>query len=74
MPRAIAHGMWLKARCLAALQAQQPPAFAAEVRFKRPVLVPAKVGFSSTEEPGGRAFALHDANRGTPHLVGRIVA
>ena len=74
MPRAIAHGMWLKARCLAALEAEQPRAFAVEVRFKRPVLLPAKVGFSSTKEPGGRAFALHDARRGIPHLEGRIGA
>jgi acyl dehydratase len=74
MPRAIAHGMWLKARCLATLQSEQPPSFAVEVRFKRPVLLPAKVGFSSTKEPGGRAFALHDARRGTPHLEGRIGA
>jgi acyl dehydratase len=74
MPRAIAHGMWLKARCLAALQSEQPQTFAVEVRFKRPVLLPAKVGFSSTRELRGRAFALHDAGRGIPHLAGRIGA
>jgi acyl dehydratase len=74
MPRAIAHGMWLKARCLAALQPELPPAFAVEVRFKRPVLLPAKVAFSSTAEPSGRAFALHDARRGVPHLEGRVGA
>lgn len=71
MPRAIAHGMWLKARALAALQSELPPAFAAEVRFKLPVLLPATVAFSTTAEPGGRAFALHDAKRGLPHLEGR---
>jgi acyl dehydratase len=74
MPRAIAHGMWLKARCLAALQPELPPAFAAEVRFKRPVLLPAKVAFATTKEPGGRAFAVHDARRGIPHLEGRVGA
>jgi acyl dehydratase len=74
MPRAIAHGMWLKARCLAALQPELPAAFAVEVQFKRPVLLPAKVAFSSTPERAGRAFALRDAKRGVPHLEGRVGA
>jgi acyl dehydratase len=72
MPRAIAHGMWLKARVLAALESELPPAFAVDVRFKKPVLLPATVGFSTTPEGGGRAFALHDAKRGIPHLEGRF--
>ena len=71
-PRAIAHGMWLKARCLAALQPLLPGSFAVEVRFKRPVPLPAKVAFSSAAEPSGRAFALHDPRRGVPHLEGRV--
>jgi acyl dehydratase len=70
--RAIAHGMWLKARCVAALDPALPDAFAVEVRFKRPVTLPAKVGFSSVAAPGGRRFAVHDAQRGVPHLEGRI--
>jgi acyl dehydratase len=74
MPRAIAHGMWLKARVLAALESELPPAFAVDVRFKRPVLLPATVGFSTAPEDGGRAFALHDAKRGIPHLEGRFGA
>jgi acyl dehydratase len=74
MPRAIAHGMWLKARVLAALQPELPPAFAADVRFKLPVLLPATVAFSTTKVGGGRAFALHDAKRGLPHLEGRAGA
>ncbi|WCB92924.1 hypothetical protein DSM104299_01624 [Baekduia alba] len=78
MPRAIAHGMWLKARTLAALQPELPAAFAVEVRFKKPVLLPATVGFSTTTTPQpdgtGRAFAVHDAKRGIPHLDGRISA
>jgi acyl dehydratase len=74
MPRAIAHGMWLKARVLAALQPELPDSFTAEVRFKRPVLLPAKVAFSTTKQEGGRAFALHDAKRGIPHLDGSFRA
>jgi acyl dehydratase len=74
MPRAIAHGMWLKARVLAALQSELPESFAAEVRFKLPVLLSAKVAFSTNKTADGRAFALHDAKRGVPHLEGRVGA
>jgi acyl dehydratase len=74
MPRAIAHGMWLKARVLAALQPELPESFTAEVRFKRPVLLPAKVAFSTDKSADGRAFALHDAKRGIPHLDGHVGA
>ena len=52
-PRAIAHGMWTKARCLAALRL--PDAFDAEVRFKQPVLLPGKVTFGEAED----RFAVH---------------
>jgi acyl dehydratase len=72
MPRAIAHGMWLKARALAALQPELPQRLTATVRFKKPVLLPATVGFSTTPQPGGRAFAVHDVRRGIPHLEGRV--
>lgn len=74
MPRAIAHGMWLKARVLAALEPELPASFTASVRFKLPVLLPAKVAFSTTAQDGGRAFALHDAKRGLPHLEGGVQA
>src|SRR5204863_9989466 len=43
MPRPIAHGMWLKARCLAALDGVIPDACTLEVRFKLPVYIPGKV-------------------------------
>lgn len=72
MPRAIAHGMWLKARTLAALQPELPRRFTADVRFKKPVLLPATVAFSTQPTADGRAFAVHDAKRGIPHLSGEI--
>jgi acyl dehydratase len=52
-PRAIAHGMWTKARCLAALRL--PDAFDVSVRFKKPVLLPSTVTFG---EAGDR-FTVH---------------
>jgi hypothetical protein len=71
-PRAIAHGMWTKARCLAALESTLPDAFGAEVRFRKPILLPARVEFASTTDGGGTDFAVRDAKRDTPHLEGRI--
>jgi MaoC like domain len=57
--RAIAHGMWTKARCLSSLRL--PEAFTAEVRFRKPILLPATVTFGEAE---GR-FAVHDHLEGT---------
>jgi acyl dehydratase len=71
-PRAIAHGMWTKARCLAALESTLPDAFGVEVRFRKPILLPARVEFASTTNDGETDFAVRDAKRGTPHLDGRI--
>lgn len=52
-PRAIAHGMWTKARALAAFEGRLPAAYEVEVAFKKPILLPATVTFGSTEERGG---------------------
>jgi hypothetical protein len=71
-PRAIAHGMWTKARCLAALESRLPDAFAVEVRFRKPILLPARVEFASAGEGDEIDFEVRDAKRGTPHLDGRV--
>jgi hypothetical protein len=68
---AIAHGMWSKARCLAGLE-PLPGAYAVEVAFKLPILLPAKVAFASWVDDTERRFALHDARSGKPHLEGGI--
>lgn len=72
-PRAIAHGMWTKARCLAALESQLPEAYTVEVQFRKPILLPAKVAFSQSRTQGGISFAVRDARKGTPHLEGAVV-
>lgn len=72
-PRAIAHGMWTKARCLAALESRLPDAFQVDVRFRKPILLPGRVEFASASQGDEIAFAVRDAKRGTPHLDGRIV-
>jgi acyl dehydratase len=71
-PRAIAHGMWTKARCLAALEQRLPDAFSVEVEFRRPILLPGKVAFGSVDEDAAIRFAVSDAERETRHLDGRI--
>jgi acyl dehydratase len=69
---AIAHGMWTKARCLAALQGHLPAAFSAAVAFKAPVLLPAKVAFATWTDGDVRRFALRDARSGKPHVDGSV--
>jgi hypothetical protein len=71
-PGAIAHGMWTKARCLAALEGRLPDAFAVDVRFRKPIRLAGRVEFLS--DAGGEEihFAVRDAKRHTPHLDGRV--
>ena len=71
-PAAIAHGMWTKARCLAALEGRLPDAFAVDVRFRKPILLPGRVEFASATEGEEILFAVRDAKRQTPHLDGRV--
>ncbi|MEV4117578.1 MaoC/PaaZ C-terminal domain-containing protein [Micromonospora sp. NPDC049645] len=66
--RPIAHGMWSKARCLAALEARLPDAYTVEVAFKLPVPLPSTVNFALLPDGG---FALHDSG-GRPHLAGLV--
>ena len=70
-PRQIAHGMWSKARCLAALEGRLPDAVTVDVAFKKPVLLPGTVAFGSRREADGYAFSLTDPRTGAPHLVSR---
>jgi acyl dehydratase len=69
---AIAHGMWTKARCLAALEGRLPEAFTVAVSFRRPIVLPATVAFAETLVDGGVRFGVRDARKGTPHLEGSV--
>jgi acyl dehydratase len=71
-PAAIAHGMWTKARCLAALEPRLPDAFTAEVAFRRPILLPGRVEFGSRTEGERTDFFVRDAKKHTPHLEGSV--
>jgi acyl dehydratase len=72
-PRQIAHGMWTKARSIAAIENRLPDAVRVEVAFKTPVLLPAAVRFSSAARDGGAGwdFSLVNPRNGAPHLAGR---
>jgi len=70
---AIAHGMWTKARCLAALEPRLPDAFTVEVVFKKPILLPGNVEFCEAEGPGAAfnvRFGVRDTGKGRSHLDG----
>lgn len=71
-PRQIAHGMWSKARCLAALQPRLPDAFEIAVAFKKPVLLPSTVAFGAQQAGDRWVFGLRNAKRDTPHVVGTV--
>jgi acyl dehydratase len=73
-PRAIAHGLWTKARAVAALEAQLPDAFTVDVEFRKPVLLPTTVTFGSVVDAktGVTAFAVQDRKKGSAHLVGSV--
>lgn len=72
-PRAIAHGLWTKARALAALEARLPDAFTVDVEFRKPVLLPTTVTFGSATDAAGRtSFVVRDARKGAAHLVGSV--
>jgi acyl dehydratase len=71
-PSAIAHGMWTKARCLAALEGTLPDAFRVQVSFRRPIVLPATVAFAEASSDGGVRFGVRDARKLTPHLDGSV--
>ncbi len=70
-PRQIVHGMWSKARCVAAMANRLPDAARVEVEFKKPILLPGKVAFGSRVFEDGLDFSLTRPGDGAPHLVGR---
>jgi acyl dehydratase len=71
--RPIAHGMWTKARCLAALKKTLPETYTVEARFGRPLLLPARVGFASRRRGGEIRFGVRDAESQSSHLDGRVL-
>lgn len=73
-PRHIAHGMWSKARCIAAVENRLPDAVRVEVGFKKPIFLPGTVTFGARAVEGGLEFALNNPKSGAPHLLGQATA
>jgi acyl dehydratase len=74
-PHAIAHGMWTKARSLAALEGRLPDAYTVRTRFRKPILLPSTVTFGT--EPEGESalrFSVRKKKDGSPHLDGWVEA
>ncbi|MHC1481593.1 MaoC/PaaZ C-terminal domain-containing protein [Frateuria aurantia] len=70
-PRAIAHGMWSKARALGRLLPQAQLATAeVSVRFKTPALLPGKASLLASADQ--QSFAVHRAGTDVPHLSGHL--
>ena len=70
-PRQIAHGMWSKARCIAAIENRLPDAVRVDVAFKKPILLPGTVSFGTAATDEGHLFSLTRPKDGSPHLLGR---
>ena len=70
-PRQIAHGMWTKARAVAAIENRLPQAVTVEVAFKKPVFLPGTVAFADRTDGDAHTFAVTDPRDGSPHLLGR---
>jgi len=71
--QAIAHGMWSKARCLAALDAVTPDSgYQVNVNFLKPVYLPSTVNFYTNPEEGRQDFCLYDFSGEHRHLQGSI--
>ncbi|MDG2530945.1 MaoC/PaaZ C-terminal domain-containing protein [Caulobacter endophyticus] len=71
--RAIAHGMWVKARAVAALTAGRPvQAGEIEVAFRAPVFLPGEIQLLAGPDGAERAFEIKDAQGARTHLRGRL--
>ena len=74
-PRAIAHGMWSKARCLAILE-RQPDWRTAPVtvscQFKKPLFLPGSAELTWQNDGHEWPFQLLNATATAPHLSGTV--
>jgi acyl dehydratase len=69
-PRAIAHGMWTMARCVAAIEHRLPEVFSIDVRFRAPILLPGTVAYSKTVADERIHFSVTDPSGERRHLDG----
>jgi acyl dehydratase len=70
--RAIAHGMWVKARVLGALAGRLPDAVSLDVGFRKPLFLPSTVTLSTAQAGGGWDVAVRSAKSDTEHVIGTL--
>ncbi|PVM92935.1 MaoC/PaaZ C-terminal domain-containing protein [Caulobacter endophyticus] len=71
--RPIAHGMWVKARAIAALtDGRAVEAGEVEVSFRAPVFLPGHIQLLAGPDGAERAFEIKDAQGARTHLRGRL--
>lgn len=72
--RAIAHGMWTKARALATLLPQEPVEHVlAQVEFKTPLFLPGRATLWTGQAADGVLFEVRNGRGDKPHLRGKLV-
>ena len=74
-PRAIAHGMWSKARVLGYLEQQtdwKSDRFSVTCDFKKPVFLPGEARINWQASAKGLDFQLLNKNGDAPHLTGNV--
>jgi hypothetical protein len=71
-PKTVAHGMWLAARVLATIEARLPEAFAFDVAFKAPLLLPATLSLVVARDGDTWRLDVRGARSGKPHLTGSV--
>jgi acyl dehydratase len=70
--RAIAHGMWTKARALSALEGRLPEALSADVSFRKPLQIPGTVRFTALPVQDGWDVAVWPLSGDRAHLTGAV--
>ncbi|ROU00404.1 hypothetical protein EB809_07850 [Marinobacter sp. R17] len=75
-PRAIAHGMWSKAHCIALLEQQpawQEGPVTVTASFKKPLFLPGKAQLNWDEKKDRWAYQLLNEKGDAPHLTGEVI-
>jgi len=70
--RPIVHGMWTLARCIAEMDPDPAAPLEVDVEFRRPLLLPGTVLFSSTENQSGEQDFHVRSRSGKLHLFGQL--
>ena len=71
--RALAHGMWTKAKVLSTLMPREDVDHASvTVEFKTPLFLPARASIWASRDADGATFEVRNARGDKPHLRGRV--